>query len=65
MTWTKPPDEPIRYRCDDEPNILLVHYADLSADRLADCHARPAELAPADLLAWLHREPAGSRIGSG
>lgn len=32
----------------------------LSADALDRYHARAARLAPADLLAWLHRDPAGT-----
>jgi len=35
-----------------QPNVRLVRYEDLTTDR-----ARVAELAPPDLLAWLHAPP--------
>ena len=56
-----------------EPNVLLIHYDDLTADldgqmrrlaggeiltqqEIAQYHARASQLAPPDLLSWLHRD---------
>jgi aryl sulfotransferase len=35
--------------------------ASLSPDELMRYHARAAELAPTDMLRWLHRDPTGNR----